>query len=380
MPSHNNDNKVNTYMNKITLFVITFFIGLQVNAATPEQLDSLLNKIDQDITAQRLSAPEGNNALEKIEAFRRDAPFDFRIVPLTYRWGESYVELANRAIAAGQFDKAQGYLDKVWPVASLTPGLEEAQSVIDDAIVSGTAEPAAVTAVEAPTNAELERQRQLAETAEKEKQRLQADYQRKKREEQKAAAEKARKALAEQQRQQQLERERRAANEQKLKEQQRLAQQAAKAKTANAAAKVVAVDLEDELLDAKSKAAPVVAPKSAVSAVASAASVTAAWADAKEDSAPIARYGIPTEELASRSRSIAENMKGACQAMVDSDASVVIHTVDKSDYRWLAVRLTLCTRRLDRAYRLRHSHEAVPADSAPFLTLHPPRDTALIRQ
>lgn len=391
MPSHHNDNKVNSYMNKIALFVTTFFIGLQVNAATPEQLDSLLNEIDQDIAAQRLSAPVGNNALEKIEAFRGDAPFDFRVVPLTYRWGESYVELANRAIAGGQFDKAQGYLDKVWPVASLTPGLEEAQRVIDDAIASGMAKPAAVAAVSAPTKAELEHQRQLAEAAEKEKQRLQADYQRKKQEEQKAAEEKARKELAEQQRQQQLERERRAANEQKLKEQ-RLAQQTAKAKAASAPAKVAVDDIEDELLNTKpksapvkavAKVAPVVAPKAAakptVTTVASAASVAEAWADAKEDSAPIARYDIPTEDLAGRSRDIADNMNGACQAMVDNDASVVIHTADKSDYRWLAVRLTLCTRRIDRSYRLRHSHEVL-SGGAPFLTLHPARDTALIRQ
>ena len=387
MPSHHNDNKVNSYMNKIALFVTTFFIGLQVNAASPEQLDSLLNEIDQDIAAQRLSAPVGNNALEKIEAFRGDAPFDFRVVPLTYRWGESYVELANRAIAGGQFDKAQGYLDKVWPVASLTPGLEEAQRVIDDAIASGMAMPAAVAAVSAPTKAELEHQRQLAEAAEREKQRLQADYERKKREEQKAAEEKARKELAEQQRQQQLERERRAANEQKLKEQ-RLAQQATKAKAASASSKVVVDDIEDELLNTKSKSSPVktapvvvpqVAAKSEVTIIASAASVAAAWADAKEDSEPIARYDIPNEDLASRSRDIAENMNGACQAMIDSDASVVIHTADKSDYRWLAVRLTLCTRRIDRSYRLRHSHEVL-SGGAPFLTLHPPRDTALIRQ
>ncbi|MFT4531668.1 MAG: colicin import membrane protein, partial [Thalassolituus oleivorans] len=340
---------------------------------------------------QRLSAPVGNNALEKIEAFRGDAPFDFRVVPLTYRWGESYVELANRAIAGGQFDKAQGYLDKVWPVASLTPGLEEAQRVIDDAIASGMAKPAAVAAVSAPTKAELEHQRQLAEAAEKEKQRLQADYQRKKQEEQKAAEEKARKELAEQQRQQQLERERRAANEQKLKEQ-RLAQQTAKAKAASAPAKVAVDDIEDELLNTKpksapvkaaAKVAPVVAPKAAakptVTTLASAASVAAAWADAKEDSEPIARYDIPTEDLANRSRDIADNMNGACQAMVDNDASVVIHAADKSDYRWLAVRLTLCTRRIDRSYRLRHSHEVL-SGGAPFLTLHPARDTALIRQ
>ena len=199
------------------------------------------------------------------------------------------------------------------------------------------------------------------------------------------------KELAEQQRQQQLERERRAANEQKLKEQ-RLAQQTAKAKAASAPAKVAVDDIEDELLNTKpksapvkaaAKVAPVVAPKAAakptVTTLASAASVAAAWADAKEDSEPIARYDIPTEDLANRSRDIADNMNGACQAMVDNDASVVIHAADKSDYRWLAVRLTLCTRRIDRSYRLRHSHEVL-SGGAPFLTLHPARDTALIRQ
>lgn len=64
---------------------------------------------------------------------------------------------------------------------------------------------------------------------------------------------------------------------------------------------------------------------------------------------------------------------------LDNDASVVVHTPDKADYRWLTVRLTLCLRRLDTSFRLRHSHQLV-SDEGPFVTLHPPRGVSLVRK
>ena len=58
----------------------------------------------------------------------------------------------------------------------------------------------------------------------------------------------------------------------------------------------------------------------------------------------------------------------------------MVHTLDKADYRWLTVRLTLCLRRLDKSFRLRHSYQEVAADSGPFVTLHPTREVSLVRQ
>ena len=93
--------------------------------------EDLLGEIKADIAAKRLSSPAGNNALEKIDRFRAEDPFDYRIVPLTYQWGEAYVALAESAIAAKNYTKAQGYLDKVWLVAALTPGLDFGQHRAD---------------------------------------------------------------------------------------------------------------------------------------------------------------------------------------------------------------------------------------------------------
>jgi colicin import membrane protein len=66
-------------MKKISLLVLSAFLAVS-NAwsATPEQLDQLLQQIKNDISAKRLSSPEGNNALEKITQFRSEAPFDYR--------------------------------------------------------------------------------------------------------------------------------------------------------------------------------------------------------------------------------------------------------------------------------------------------------------
>ena len=50
---------------------------------------------------------------------------------------------------------------------------------------------------------------------------------------------------------------------------------------------------------------------------------------------------------------IVNTLEPICRAIVKNDASVVVHTVEQSDYRWLTVRLTLCLRRIDKGFRLR---------------------------
>ncbi len=68
-----------------------------------------------------------------------------------------------------------------------------------------------------------------------------------------------------------------------------------------------------------------------------------------------------------------------CKEIIDNDASVVLNTRSKQDYRWLTVRLTLCVRRIDKGFRLRHSHNEV-ADDSPSISLHPGRSMSLLQQ
>ncbi|MAD46191.1 MAG: hypothetical protein CMI02_06225 [Oceanospirillaceae bacterium] len=322
--------------------------------------EDLLGEIKADIAAKRLSSPAGNNALEKIDRFRAEDPFDYRIVPLTYQWGEAYVALAESAIAAKNYTKAQGYLDKVWLVAALTPGLEETQAKLDK-VYQGKPQVAEKAAKSGPSQAELERQRQLAAAAAKEKARAEAERKRKAEEERRQAALAKKQAEEARQRRQQEERQRRAeaVAAEKAAQQQRLAA-ANQAKKAPAPVANKAADI--------SKAAP--------QAV---AEITELWEEAKEESAPIASYPVKEDMLSNRNRDIVDTLQPVCEAILNNDASVVIHTGNKADYRWLTVRLTLCMRRLDSTFRLRHSFEPL-ADADPFVTLHPPRETSLVRQ
>ena len=375
---HHNDNKC--FMNKISLLLLTALLATS-NAwsATPEQLDQLLQQIKNDIAAKRLSSPEGNNALEKITEFRSEAPFDYRVVPLAYDWGETYVSLSRQARAQGQLTKAQSYLDKVWKVAALTPGLEDEQRAVDEAIAQAGMKPGTVAAKQKADTEELERQRRLAEAAEKEKERLRIEAEKQQKLAEAEAAEKSRREAAERARRAEQERQRRAEQER----QRKLAAAKAKVMPAAAASSVLdsPIDLDDIALDPvapapKPKSRPT-APKAAKTPVAQS---TRLWAQAKEDSEPIAEYTVPPAALQSKDRDIADKMGDICQKMVDEDASLVIHTEGKSDYRWLAVRLTICARRIDRGYRLRHSYQPVADGEASVVSLHPPRDSSLLEQ
>ena len=357
---------------KRAFIVPALLLAFQSQAAT-EDLDSLLTSIKSDIQNQRLSSPSGNNALERITAFREQAPFDFRVVPLTYQWGEAYVSLANKAIANGQLDKAQGYLDKVWYVASLTPGLEEAQAKIDAASKGKTSgKKAAVKKVakaeakpKGPSKEELARQKKVAEAAAKEKARLEAERKRKLEQAKKEALEEKKRLQAELKRKQEQERQRRLAAAKAEKE--AAAKRAAAAKAQKAGKKVVA------------KAAKPVVKVAKAASVAELSSARSLWQSAKENTAPLASYPVSSDLIANRDRSISQNLEPVCKAILDNDASVVLHTTDKADYRWLTVRLTLCLRRLDRSFRLRHSHQ-LASEEEPFVTLHPSRGVSLVRQ
>lgn len=339
----------------------------QFAVAAKQDLNQLLTGIKADVEATRLSSPAGNNALEKIEAYRAQAPYDFRVVPLVYAWGEAYVALANKAIAAKNYNQAASYLNNVWPVAALTPGLEEAQKTLDGLYSPGTVSTPEIS------QQDLARQRLLAETAAKEKAREEADRQKRIQDEKRQAELAKKKAAEDSARRQEEERQRRLAAE-------KAAAEKAKVQKAQAAAPKAApkpkVEASKVTAPAPQAAAPVVATAAAVTSKA----VTALWEEAEEESQPIATYPIAAELIRQRDRNIAEVLQPICQDIVDKDASVVVHTENKSDYRWLTVRLTLCLRQTDSNFRLRHSFQEGLENGQPYINLHPAREVSILRQ
>lgn len=381
-------------MKKISMILVALLAAAPAFSATPEELDQLLQGIEQDIAAKRLSSPSGNNALDKINEFRGEAPFDFRVVPLAYSWGEAYIVLSKQARANSEYGKAQGYLDKVWRVAALTQGLEEEQRAVDEALVNAGQKKPSIAAAVSPSRADIERQRKLADAAAKEKQGLKVEAEKQRKEAAQRKVETERKAIAERERREKVERERRAALAAAKKAEQQAAKVAPKPVKRSAPVMSSPVDLDDIALDDMLPAVAVTKPRAVKKALPKpsvrtprvsnktlktpVAQSTRLWAEASVETTAIKTYEVPVAALAGRDRKVAEKMGDICQVMVDKDASVVVKTATKSDYRWLAVRLTLCARRLDSGYRLRHSYEPLQKGQAATVALHPPRASSLL--
>lgn len=381
-------------MKKISMILVAFLATAPAFSATPEELDKLLLGIEQDIAAKRLSSPSGNNALDKIHEFRGEAPFDFRVVPLAYSWGEAYIVLSKQARANSEYGKAQGYLDKVWKVASLTQGLEDEQRAVDEALANTGQTKPSIIAAATPSRADIERQRKLADAAAKEKQGLKVEAEKQRKEAAQRKIETERKEIAERERREKVERERRAALAAAKKAEQQAAKAAPKPVKRSAPVMSSPVDLDDIALDDMIPAVAVSKPRwvkkqtpkpsvrtpraSNKTLKTPVAQSTRLWAEASVETTAIKTYEVPAAALAGRDRKVADKMGDICQVMVDKDASVLVKTVTKSDYRWLAVRLTLCARRLDSNYRLRHSYEPLQKGRAATVALHPPRASSLL--
>ena len=308
--------------------------------------DQLLAKIDADISAKRLSTPANNNAIEKIWQFKSIAPYDQRINSRVYKVGAIYVDLANKAIASKNFTQAQLYLDNVWMVAYLTPGLEAAQDKLDKAF-GGSAVAKAEPVKKAPaapkpvTVAKKDDSKARAEQAKQEKAQ---------KEKQLAAA-----RLAKQKAEQEAADRRRQAE---IKERQ-LAQLRKEEQTKReAAAKLATLKAQRE----------------------KAAAAALAIKSTEETSKAIADFDLDQGLIDGReTRQIRSALMPICQEIIDNEASVVLHTRTTQDYRWLTVRLTLCVRRIDKNFRLRHSHQQV-AEEAPSISLHPGRSMSLLKK
>ncbi|MFT4906202.1 MAG: colicin import membrane protein [Oleispira sp.] len=353
-------------------------LALSMNShAATQDLDQLLSKIEADIKAQRLTNPAGNNALERIDTFRSQAPFDFRITPLIFKFGESYVSLANKAMAKKQYSQAQGYLDTAWQVAALTPGLEAAQEKNDK--LSGGKASAKKAVSKGPSAAELKKQKALAASAAAEKKRLDAERKNKANADKKAKAAATKKAAADRKAKQEAERTRRLANEKLQKEKAQAAKN--QSNKDNLKKQLAAAEAEKARLQslAKQKAKPVAAVKTQQSRAATPIRIAEETpiGNGIETSSAIASYSLPQDKISNRDRGISDDLVPICKAIIDEDASIVLHADSKGDYRWLTVRLTLCTRRLDPSFRLRHSFDN-ETTSEPFITLHPSRSTALL--
>lgn len=94
-----------------------------------------------------------------------------------------------------------------------------------------------------------------------------------------------------------------------------------------------------------------------------------------DNSPPLASLTLDHEMIDGRDAAIEKQLRPLCSMAVQQKASVIVHAEDRVDYRWLMVRLTLCVRRVDKQFRLRHSFRQ--ADGFPAITLHPPRSGAL---
>lgn len=316
---------------KALLNAALIVVSLLVATAHAENLDELLAKIDADIAAKRLSTPASNNAIDKIWQFKALAPYDQRINSRVYQVGEVYVSLANSAISKNDPDKAQDYLDKVWSLAYLTPGLEAAQ----DKIEAMDKRPAkkAVAQTSAPAKKDDSKAREAAER--KARQLAQ----------EKAAREKAEREAAERRRQQAEARERALAQKRREEEAKR-----------KAAQKLAMLKQQRER----------------------ATEIRAGEIDV--ETKPIAEFALDQALIDGRERGeIRDELEPICQEILDNQASVVLNTRTLQDYRWLTVRLTLCVRRLDKSFRLRHSFNQVP-EADPSISLHPGRSMSLYKK
>jgi len=343
---------MNTLLKSVFAAVLALTLANPASAQTKPE--ALLSQIDADIAAQRYSTPAGNNAIEKIFLFKSIAPYDQRVTSRVNNVGEFYVELANKAIASKDYDKAQTYLDKSWMLSYLTPGLSSAQDKLDGLFTPGSAVAKAEPVKKAepapkPAPQPIAKKDDAAEKAAREKALA----------EQKAAEARAlaAKKAAEAKRQKQLaakEAAQEKARQAALAEERRLAAQRREAeKKAQAAAKLATLKEQRERAEA--------------------------MRNQEETEPALANFDLSQSMIDDRNtRQIRDELGPICQEILDNEASVVLHTKTPQDYRWLTVRLTLCVRRLDKAFRLRHSYQM--ADSEPAITLHPGRNISLLKK
>lgn len=249
----------------ILVFTFLSLVPVQADSTADTQVspDRLLQQIEADLEAGRLTSPFRGNAMQRIEQFRRTWPFDYRVLPLAYQWAEATRSQAEQHFANKEFGLAKSRVKQLWGLVPLTPGLESLQQRLD-----------AISPEEGVTEVSVARDV------------LVPDY--------------------------------------------------------------VVVD----------------------------PSVHQQFRTIEDDNSPaLASLKLDGDMVDDRNSDIETILHPICEAAVERNASAMIHAEDRVDYRWLMVRLTLCVRRIDRLFRLRHSFRQI--DGAPIITLHPPRQAVL---
>lgn len=379
------------------------FLSASVTVAAPTA-DELLSQIDADIAAKRLGSPAGNNAIEKIWQFKDSSPYDQRINSRAYTVGEFYVGLANKAIAAKKYAEAQDNLDKAWDIASLTPGLSKAQDNLDAAtgkpsVATVQSRPAPAAAAPAAPAAE-DNSAAIAAAKKAEDDKAAALAAKKAAEDEKAAALAAKKAADDEKAKTLASKKAEDAKTAAAKKEDEKAKALAAKKAAEdekARQLAEAKALKEELAAKKAEQARLQAEvrkaeeaKRNAAAVAVSAPVAADENDDEEDNGgsmgssasketepAIASFDLTSSSVENR---ITDQIRGQlapiCQEIIDNDASVVLHSPNLQDARWLLVRLTLCVRRIDKDFRLRHSYD-IATGVQPSVSLHAGRNVSL---
>lgn len=382
-------------------FTAILLLSVSGAASAAISADDLLSQIDADIAAKRLGAPTGNNAIEKIWQFKDTSPYDQRINNRAFAVGEFYVGLANKAIAAKKYAEAQDHLDKAWDIASLTPGLSKAQDNLD----AVTGKPSVATIQPRPANqpapaaAKADNSAELAAAAKKaendakvlaakkadDEARAQALAAKKAAEDEKAKALAAKKADESKSAAVKKEEEKAKALAAKKAAEEEKARKLAEAKALQE--ELAAKKAEQAQLQAAARKAQeekrVAAEKMAALAASSASADDEEDMPAdtpKETEASIAKFDLTANSVTNRSTTdIRGQLEPICQEIIDNDASVVLHTPNLQDARWLVVRLTLCVRRIDKDFRLRHSYD-ISGESQPSVSLHAGRNVSLVKK
>ncbi len=102
-------------------------------AIKSQQITQLLLAAEQDLQNLRLMNPAGNNALEKFRQAQSLDPANAEARKGVRRVAEKYLELARQKVTAGQFAKAQGYLQKAEQVYPTVYGLYTLKTELETA-------------------------------------------------------------------------------------------------------------------------------------------------------------------------------------------------------------------------------------------------------
>ncbi len=288
------------------------------------ELTAALAAIRQRLSAPELSDTDRSRLLYAMQEVRQRWPEDWNMLPLAYQWAERSMAAAEQAFDAGQQRQVQRILDQVWQMTPLQPGLAELQRRVDQrtqwADDAGEAEPAGATNLAFGVGSPERR-----------------------------------------------------ATESPMFAEDSLTMPAVISPLTSPPISSQASKL---LVDRQESADTFAPDLELVDRALLDDGFHRLFRNRKQDNSPaFARFTLPQDAIRERRATIQIELQPVCEAVVENGASVIIHAANQDDYRWLTVRLTLCIRRVDPAFRLRQSFRQT-ADT-PHISLHPGRSFSL---